>query len=553
MQDEPCAGFEILTQAEAYPHDPSAAQGVRHVETHISHLFFTADRVYKFRKAVDRGFLDFRERSERNADCLREVLLNRRLAPDVYLGLAPLGETDQGWRVGRAQAEIAEAAPGASEPPEHCVVMRRLPEDADAESLLERGALGENHLNALARSLARFHQSHGIAACRLPDRHAWYRRIAEPALENVATLAETLGPSPEIRCLAAETRSALSRISPWLETRRRLGLPVDGHGDLRLEHVFFEEPETPLVIDCVEFDSALRRNDPANDLGFLVMDLHSGGAGQLSCRFLQEYTRETDDFSMYAVVDHFAAYAASVRAKVRALRVPEADASSRSVEESEAERMLALARRFLARGESPAVVLLAGVVGTGKSTVADRAAELTDSVIISSDRVRPRFADLFGIDDPESLYAPRVKDAVYAGMLDRAEAVVASGRGVVLDATFSRAAWREAACAWARSHELPLVLVETRCPPPVVLARLEHRQAEGRDPSEAGPERYQASVAAFERIREPPSASHLVLHTERGDWEEDLREGLRRLLAPSARWIPGDRDDLSEPEREVTP
>jgi aminoglycoside phosphotransferase family enzyme/predicted kinase len=540
MQHEPCSGFESLTRADAYPHDPDAREGVHHAETHISHLFFTAGRVYKFRKAVDRDFLDFRERSERNADCLREVLLNQRLAPDVYLGLSPLIETADGLQVSRAQGELSKPAPGCSEAPEHCVVMRRLPEDADAGSLVGRGALGEGDLEALAHRLGHFHEDHRIASGRLPDEEAWYRRIAEPARANVETLEKALGERPEIRCLARETQRALHRASPWLEIRRRFGLPVDGHGDLRLEHVFFEEPGTPLVIDCVEFDASLRRNDPANDLGFLVMDLHNSGATELPHRFLQDYAAETDDFSLFAVVDHFAAYAAAVRAKVRAVRVPEADAESRQREESEAERMIALARRLLAADEHPLVIALTGVVGTGKSTVAEQAARLTGGIVVSSDRVRRRFANLFGIDDPTALYAPRVKDAVYAAMLDRAEPIVASGRGVVLDATFSRARWREAAHSWARERKLDFALVEARCPPPVVLARLRHREAEGDNPSEAGPERYQASIAAFQPIHASPAAPHLVLHTDRGDWREELAGGLRPLLARSGHWIPRD-------------
>ncbi|HEX5064575.1 MAG TPA: hypothetical protein VFY49_00540, partial [Myxococcota bacterium] len=138
----------MLKRAEAYPHDPSARE-ILHIQTHLSHVFLSDERVYKFRKPVDLGFVRFASREARNGDCLREVALNRRLAPDVYLGVAPLEQEGGKVRVG-------EPADGLASPSlEHCVVMRRLPEGRDAASLLASGALEAAQVDRIARTFAR--------------------------------------------------------------------------------------------------------------------------------------------------------------------------------------------------------------------------------------------------------------------------------------------------------------------------------------------------------------------------------------------------------------
>jgi aminoglycoside phosphotransferase family enzyme len=151
--------LNALAAPDAYPDDPSAALGVEQVQTHLSHVFLTGRRVYKFRKAVDLGFVCFTARAERNADCLREVSLNRRLAPDVYLGVAPLLRAPV--RIGPVAEALAQE-PGGGPEAEHCVVMRRLPTGRDALTLLTRGALSGEQIERAAALVARFHDRHGL-------------------------------------------------------------------------------------------------------------------------------------------------------------------------------------------------------------------------------------------------------------------------------------------------------------------------------------------------------------------------------------------------------
>src|SRR5690606_4039925 len=218
---------------------------------------------WKLRKAAALGFVDFSTRAARNADCAREVHLNRRLAPDVYLGVAPI-EVDAGgaFRVGAVDPAPDEAAL-ARAACEHVVAMRRLPEGCDALSLLARGALRAAHVDAVADRLAAFHARVGLGAPAPFPPEVWRERVAGPVLENLRLLEPAAGrlvPRATLRRIEARVRAFLDAHADRFEARRRAGRIVDGHGDVHLQHAWFEPgcPE-PLLVDCIEFRDDLRQ------------------------------------------------------------------------------------------------------------------------------------------------------------------------------------------------------------------------------------------------------------------------------------------------------
>ncbi len=524
---------DALATAEAHPWDPDARGAVEPLQTHISHVFLTRTRVYKLRKAVALGFLDFSTRAARRADCDREVALNRRLAPDVYLGVAPVERVGGRWQVGRPDPTAAD--PGA---PECLVVMRRLAAGTDALSRLRRGELAAPHVDAIAEAVARFHDRVGLGVPAPFSADAWRAAITGPVEANFRSLAESGDVVSEalVERVRGAARAFAAARAERFERRRRAGRAVDGHGDLHLEHVWLESPDAPpIFIDCIEFDAGLRRVDGASDAAFLAMDLAYRERADLADRFLARYARERDDFDLYGVVDYFASYRAAVRAKVAALAARDAavpEAQRRAATES-ARRHLDLADRSLVPVRPGPLVLVAGAVGSGKSTAAEVAAEALGGVVISSDRVRKRQAGLApseraGDGWQQGLYTPEVTEQVYAGLRERAASVLASGRAAVLDATHARRAHRDAARQRAGAAGAAALLVEVRCDPSVARARLAARSAADRDPSDAGPERLDASLAAFEA----PAAEEDVLEvrTDREGWEEALRAGLRARL-----------------------
>jgi aminoglycoside phosphotransferase family enzyme/predicted kinase len=513
-EDPALGGYEIaaLERADAYPHDPSADLALEQIQTHLSHVFLTGRRVYKFRKSVDLGFVCFTSREERNADCLREVTLNRRLAPDVYLGVAPLERSERGVRIGSVRAGLA------SDAAEHCVVMRRLPDGRDALSLLEAGELRQAHIDRIAKTIARFHAAAGLGTPAPFTARGWLRRCAGPVADNLRLLADSpadVAPRETLEAVVALARRFETDHGDRFERRRLLGRAVDGHGDLHLQHVWFEsDAAEPLVIDCLEFSETLRRIDAASEVSF---------------------ASESDDFDLYRVVDYFMSYRAAVRAKVAAIAAGEVeiDTGQRARAAESARAHLELAATALASREKGCLVLVGGAVGTGKSTAARALADVHRAVVISSDRVRKH---LLGIASTEraspTSYTPAQKARVYAELLPRAAAVIGSGRAVILDATWGRRQDRETVLRWARRQGVRAFFVEARCAEEVARERLRRRAAAADDVSDAEASLHRASAAAFEPPTEWPREARTAVATDHPDWRQHLLEVARRFFDP---------------------
>ncbi len=524
---------EALSRPETYRELPGTAGAcVEHLQTHLSHVFLVGERVVKLHKAVDLGFVDFSTREQRTADSLREVALNRRLAPDVYLGVAPLLEGPEGIRIGPVQER--------PEPPdaEVVVVMRRLSAGGNARARLERGALAPAQLDRIASRIAAFHDEHGLGRPAPWSAQAWRRRIEQPMRDNLGVLAEVLG-DEEVRPLAARLESRLGASQGALERRRIEGRAVDGHGDLHLEHVWFEEGHRePVIIDALEFSEELRRIDAASEVAFLAMDLHYRHHHDLAERFLARYAGLRHDLDLYRVVDLYLSYRAAVRAKVAALasRDPEFDAAQRKRALQSAREHRALAERFLIPLPPGPLVVLCGTVGSGKSSVARALAAALPAVVVASDVVRKRLpgasaAPAPGVGLDRGLYTPARRAEAYRALLDEARAPLSAGRPTVLDATFASRRDRDQARLLAELQGAPAYLIEVRAGRAEVARRLARRAREGRDPSDAGPEMLDESIRRFQTPWEWPWAHRFVVRTDRPDWQRVVDE-LARRIAP---------------------
>ena len=517
---------EALGRPAAYPHDPSAAGGVSTVQTHISHLFLTADHVCKLRKAVALGFLDFGTRHIRNRDCLAELRLNRRLAADVYLGVAPVQIRGRDVFVG----EVGEST--AQPDLEHCVVMRRLPDGRDGVSLIDRGEFGPQQIDAVALAIVRFHEQHRLGRPAPFSPETWLDRVSKPVEDNFTPISGVIDVDDDDRLsrLARGTRDFFERHRDEFERRRVDGRVVDGHGDLHLAHVWFETGDSePLFVDCIEFSDQLRQIDAASEAAFLAMDLTYRGHPDLADRFLRRYAAHSDDFHLYSILDYYLSYRAAVRAKVAAIAAVEVEIpdSQRRAARASAGRHLDLASAAMFRSKNGAVVAMAGVVGTGKSSAAQEVADSLGGVVISSDPIRKRLAGLDPLDRGDAaldsgMYADEVTQRVYRGLLERARSVVHSGRVAVLDATFSRSEQRARAAAFASEHDVPFLILETRCNEALVLKRLEERARRALDPSDAGPGFYPESVKRFAPVRREADYEHIVVDTAALSWRDDL-------------------------------
>jgi len=395
-------------------------------ETHAAILFFVGERAYKLKKPVDLGFLDFRRRTDREAICHREVELNRRLAPDSYLGVADVRGPD---------GEVCD----------HLVVMRRMPDDRRLSALIRTGAPVGGHLRRLARMLAEFHsralRSPVISAegTRSALAGRWDATFGQLRPFHGGVLDE--GEAAEVE---AEAHRFLAGREPLFADRVAHDRIVDGHGDLIADDIFCL-PEGPQVLDCLEFDDRLRRLDVLDDAAFLAMDVEHLGAAPLARAFLDWYEEFSGDPAPAALEHHYIAYRAFVRAKVGCLRHAQGDPAAAADVRAYTE----LALRHLRLG-TVRLILVGGPPGSGKTTLGGRLADRTGAVLLSSDRIRKELAGISPAEHAASpyrqgLYTPEWTGRTYAEMFARARHLLERGETVVLDASFTDEEQRRAA------------------------------------------------------------------------------------------------------------
>lgn len=450
----------------------------RIVETHISTLVFVGDRVYKRKRPLRTGFVDFTTREARAAACREEVELNRRLAPDVYLGVA---EVSLDRLDGSGEVEAVDDV----------VVMRRLPEDRRLSALLDTAG-APNELHRLAELIAGFH----AGARRGPDVDAvsgadGVAELWEDGIGQLADVAEGVLDAEVVDRVADLARRYVAGRRPLLDGRVADRRAVDGHGDLQAGDVFCLD-DGPRVLDCLEFSERYRFGDALADVAFLAMDLERLGRPDLARAFLDEHRSLTDDDWPESLAHLWIAYRAHVRAKVTCISVHQleeaGDAEFAAVAARDARVLLDLAARHLHAGRVRLVVL-GGGPGTGKSTVAARLGERLDAVVVSSDRVRdelvPRSGERRGDEPGQGRYAPERIEAVYDELLRRAGVALAGGASVVADASWLDARRRRRARALAADLDADVVELRCTCPPELAEERIRSRAAKGADPSEA--------------------------------------------------------------------
>ena len=477
--------IDALRRPDAWPEPPVAPIEVRH--THISVLFFTDRRVYKVKKPVNPGFLDYSTLERRRRFCREEVRLNRRLAPDVYLGVAPIVRTPAGdIRLG-----------GDGEPIEYAVEMKRLPDDRMLDAILERGEITNDQLDQLVDILVRFHAD----AAHGPDvgRHGRAAEIAAQVHDNLDGLAAFIG-----RTITARQHSHLTSIlDDWLDRnggrldqRADEGRVREGHGDLHAGNICLLDDDI-VIYDCIEFSERFRCRDVACELAFLAMDLDRRGRRGFGGYLLHRYAAQASDPELPEIAWFFKIHLALVRAKVASMRAQDADVAPAAQTDAtmEARSYVHLAT---AATLPPALILMCGLPGAGKSVAARDIAAPFGAAVVRTDVVRKELARR---ESPADLYTPSFSDRTYDATLERALEHLRDERTAIVDATFTRAARRAPFVDAARRIGAPLLVVEMTCPPEVVRTRLDARTG---DPDEAS----DADWAVYEEARatyEPPT------------------------------------------------
>jgi aminoglycoside phosphotransferase family enzyme/predicted kinase len=486
-----------------------AERGYEVRQTHISLVFLARDRVYKIKKQVELGFLDYGTLERRRQFCELEVELNRRLAPEVYLRVVPITRDASG------RHQIG----GAAEAVEYAVEMKRLDDSDSAEARLAAGTLTRADIDRIAQRLVEFHAAarSDAAIARYGELSVIEQNVRENFDQTRDSAPNVLDPR-ELDAIENWQLGFIAERQDLFAQRIARGRVRDGHGDLRLEHCYLSERGVE-IIDCIEFNERFRYGDVCADLAFLAMDLNWHERRDLSEALLSYYARASGDYDLYSVVDFYQSYRAYVRGKVSSILERQARTEEARL------RAAALSRQYYLLAEAcmrepldrPQLIAVGGMIASGKTTVAERIGELSHAPVIQTDRVRKNHAGvqpLTALPDAafDGNYAPAQTEAVYAELLRCADVVLRSGRSVVLDASFRERAQRRAARALAAKHGVQFTFVETGAPDDVLRARLAER-AKSPSLSDGRLEVFDAFRAKYEPVEELPAFEHVRIDT----------------------------------------
>lgn len=488
------------TAALALLADPALYGGAepKRVETHISAVFLGPDRVLKLKKAVDLGFVDFTTLEARRVACDREVALNRRTAPDLYLGVAPLlREAGGGLRLG---APDETAAPGRVV--DWVVVMRRFDDASLWDRLAGRGEITRAMLLDLAESVAALHQD----ADRRPDAGG-ADALGRTIRGNRDSLRRHLGTvftTDEIDRLIDRSLAEVERHRALLDDRARDGRVRQAHGDLHLGNIA-QWRDKPLVFDCIEFNEAFSVIDVLYDLAFLLMDLWVRDMRGAASQVFNHYMDITGDTGGLPALPLMLSMRAQIRAHVSAATALAADDPAPLREA--ARRYFAFAEAVLAP-RPPRLVAVGGLSGSGKSrcarALASTLAEAPGALVLRTDVLRKRLAGRAPWETlPKDAYTPESSRRTYEALCTEAGRLAGAGVTVIADAVFARPDERQAIEAAAQKAGVPFAGLWLEARPEVAERRITHRR---RNASDASPDvlraqlRYDTGPIAWTRV-----------------------------------------------------
>lgn len=484
-----------LQRSSAYPH---AVDRVQRIDTHISTVLLAGQYAYKLKKPVALGFLDFSTLEQRRRFCEDEVRLNQRTAPQVYLDAVPIVATPAGPAIA-----LDTAARMALD---YAVRMRRFDNDLTLDRIAARRQLTADHIDRLASAVARLH----AAAQPAPPGYGAPDGIARWNEENFVSLRDRVLSAVDrqrIDALDAWAKVELQGLAAQMAERAAAGFVRECHGDLHLGNIVLLDDQ-PVPFDAVEFNPELRFIDVFSDIAFTLMDLNDHGVPELAWRLISAYLEHTGDYGGLVLLRFYAVYRALVRAKVALIHLqqPQLPRVMRLREHTSFEQYLALAERLHQRGVS-VVIVMSGLSGSGKSTVAQMLVEQLGAVRIRSDVERKRLHGL--APDAQSggtIYSAADTKRTYAHLAEAARAVISAGIPAIVDAAFLRREERDQFRELARQLGVRHALVYCEAPVDVLSARVAARGAAGRDASEAGVAVLQGQLQSTE----PPAGDELT-------------------------------------------
>lgn len=487
--------IEFLSTPSSYPHSPVQ---IEHIQTHASDVFMAPPFVYKVKKPIDLGFLDFSTLEKRRYYCEKEIELNKMLCSSAYLGIEEISLKNGMLRLGKGDETV-----------EYAVKMNMLPEKYFLQNLLSENKVYETHFIRITNKLANFYKDQ--KSTKEIRERGLSKNIKTNIDENLALsknfIGETVSPVA-YTAIKFYNDCFFENKSDSFRMRMERDLIKDCHGDLRLEHINVAQ-EDICIFDCIEFNERFRYIDIASDIAFLAMDLDFNDYYSFSKFFVSEMSKVMKDDSIYEVLDFYKCYRAFVRGKVESIKALESEvpANERKLAFKKAESYFKLALKYALFGSGSVIIVTFGLIGSGKSTFAELFSEELSCEIVSSDIVRKKIS---GIPSKErkyeeygsGIYSKDITERTYQELFDRAQKITKNGRPVILDASFSKRKWRECLIDRANSLDTPLYFLQTRAPKDVIEQKLLRRERQRTSVSDGRLEIFDRFICEFEEPTE---------------------------------------------------
>jgi aminoglycoside phosphotransferase family enzyme/predicted kinase len=508
---------QALLNPQIYP-DPTVKVDL--MQTQMSFVFLTGKYVYKVKKPVNLGYLDYTTLEKRRYFCFQEVDLNRRLCPEVYLGVTPITRSPKGIALG-GQGEIIDYA----------VKMLYLPQNRMLNILLERNRVTAEMVSKVARKLAHFHTE--AATSDTISAFGSIEAIQVNTDENFFQTEKYINKTiteKQYRRIQDYTSTILRDKAAIFDQRVAGGRIRDGHGDLHSQHICFMDGIC--IYDCIEFVDRFRYGDVAVDLAFLAMDLDHYGRADLSRSFVNAYMEASHDSQINELLKFYKCYRAFVRGKVSSFKVDDP-----YISEIEKSLTLEAARSYFDLAYSyslprPQLFITVGLIGSGKTTLAYSLARRMGLTVISSDIVRKHLANIpvtrhrFEAMDA-GIYSTEFSRQTYDKMFADARSILSQGDSVILDASFIKSEERLKAQELARETGSDFSVLECVLDEANIRKRLDQR-LKNRAVSDGRWELYEPQKKKAEPVNEIP-ADRLFVIDSAGSLSEQIRQVIQKI------------------------
>lgn len=498
---------------------PFAVKHFEVVQTHISYVFITDTVVYKIKKPVNFGFIDYTTLEKRKHFCEKEVILNKRLCPDLYLGVVPLVKKGEQYKF-EDEGEVVEYA----------VKMLRLPEEGMMVRLLKENKLEQRHIDLIISTLVPFYKTAetGEEINRYGDIEI-IRFNTEENFEQTKDFVGTAISEDKYLWIINYTRKFIEENQGLFKKRIDEGYIREGHGDLYSANICFEDLKKVYIFDCIEFNERFRCGDVCSDLAFLAMDLDFHRLRDLSNYLIEEYTKKSGDQDLKKLLNFYKGYRAYVRGKIGCFTY-----TSKEVEERVRQEALESAKRYFDLAYHytegvPKVIVFLGLSGTGKSFLSQNLIKIRPAFYISSDVMRKTLLGLevdkhYYAEFEKGIYSPEITDRTYQKIIELAREEVSYGRDVVLDATFRESKHRGQLKEALKDIKAKFYWIWCYAEDEVVRERLIKRKDE--TTSDALWEIYQAQKTSFD----PPTECHPILKLDTSKALDVLLEEIQKFL-----------------------